>query len=87
MKMKLERARKELELQHRRISSQVSLISQLRNNGHFQESERACRTLEGMLDWQTHLYKELWRAQGEPPCGSPEVDEVTHDGPSLERAI
>ena len=68
--MSPERARKKLDLQHRRISSQISLISHLRNDGRFQDSELACRTLEGMLDTQSRLFKELWRAQEKTRCTS-----------------
>ena len=63
--MSLESAHKHLEVQHHRIASQISLISHLRNDGRIEESERACRMLEEMLDKQSRLYKELWRAQNE----------------------
>jgi hypothetical protein len=52
-----------LEVQHHRISSQVSLIAHLRNDGRYRESENECKRLEKMLDKQTELYEELWDAQ------------------------
>jgi hypothetical protein len=58
---------KQLEVQRYRISSQISLISHLRNDGRIDESEKECDTLNDLLEQQTRLLKELWDAQEE--CG------------------
>ena len=68
--MNLQHVREKLDLQHRRISSQISLISHLRNDGRFQESERACWKLDEMLDTQSRLFGEFWRAQEQTRCTS-----------------
>ena len=56
-----EHVHKQLELHRHRISSQIALISHLRNAGRVRESEDACKELGKMLDSQTGTFKDLWR--------------------------